>query len=78
MWIGILAMMNVRDRKYEIGVLRALGHGSIFYGLYAPDESMKNPFEKRKLNHQLGLFDEVLDSRLVQGGVIAVVELAVG
>ncbi|MCW8953951.1 MAG: ATP-dependent helicase, partial [Sulfurimonas sp.] len=27
--------------------LKTLGHGSIFYGLYAPDESIKNPFEKR-------------------------------
>jgi DNA helicase-2/ATP-dependent DNA helicase PcrA len=41
--------------------LKNFGHGSIFYGLYAPDESMKNPFEKRKLNHQLGLFDEFLE-----------------
>ena len=41
--------------------LKALGQGSMFYGLYAPDESMKNPFEKRKLNHQLGLFDDFLE-----------------
>ncbi|WP_324170898.1 ATP-dependent helicase [Sulfurimonas sp.] len=41
--------------------LKTLGHGSIFYGLYAPDESIKNPFEKRKLNRQLGLFDEFLE-----------------
>ena len=41
--------------------LKNLGQGSIFYGLYAPDESMKNPFEKRKLNHQLGLFDDFLE-----------------
>ncbi len=41
--------------------LKTLGHGSIFYGLFAPDESIKNPFEKRKLNHQLGLFDEFLE-----------------
>jgi DNA helicase-2/ATP-dependent DNA helicase PcrA len=41
--------------------LKNLGHGSIFYGLYAPDESIKNPFEKRKLNHQLGLFDDFLE-----------------
>ena len=27
-WIGTLAMMNVKDRKQEIGVLRALGYGS--------------------------------------------------
>jgi len=41
--------------------LKTLGHGSIFYGLYAPDESIKNPFEKRNVNHQLGLFDEFLE-----------------
>lgn len=41
--------------------LKTLGNGSIFYGLYAPDESIKNPFEKRKLNHQLGLFDDFLE-----------------
>jgi DNA helicase-2/ATP-dependent DNA helicase PcrA len=41
--------------------LKALGQGSMFYGLYAPDESVKNPFEKRKLNHQLGLFDDFLE-----------------
>jgi DNA helicase-2/ATP-dependent DNA helicase PcrA len=41
--------------------LKTLGHGSIFYGLYAPDESIKNPFEKRKVSHQLGLFDDFLE-----------------
>jgi len=41
--------------------LKTLGHGSIFYGLYAPDETMKNPFEKRNVNHQLGLFDDFLE-----------------
>jgi DNA helicase-2/ATP-dependent DNA helicase PcrA len=41
--------------------LKTLGQGSIFYGLYAPDESMKNPFEKRKLNAQLGLFDDFIE-----------------
>jgi len=41
--------------------LKTLGHGSMFYGLYAPDESIKNPFEKRKLNHQLGLFDDFIE-----------------
>jgi len=38
--------------------LKNLGSGSMFYGLYAPDESIRNPFEKRKLNSQLGLFDD--------------------
>lgn len=41
--------------------LKTLGHSTIFYGLYAPDISIKNPFEKRKLNRQLGLFDEFLE-----------------
>ncbi|MBD3184323.1 FtsX-like permease family protein [Candidatus Poribacteria bacterium] len=27
-WIGVLAMMNVRERQNEIGVMRALGYGS--------------------------------------------------
>ena len=27
-WIGVLAMMNVRDRRQEIGIMRALGYGS--------------------------------------------------
>lgn len=41
--------------------LKRLGNGSIFYGLYAPDVSLSNPFEKRKLNHQLGLFDDFIE-----------------
>ena len=41
--------------------LQKLGSGSLFYGLYAPDTGMNNPFEKRKLNHQLGLFDDFLE-----------------
>lgn len=41
--------------------LKTLGHSSIFYGLYAADESIHNPFEKRKVSHQLGLFDEFLE-----------------
>ena len=28
LWIGVLAMLNVRDRKQEIGMLRAIGYGS--------------------------------------------------
>lgn len=27
-WVGLLALMNVRERRYEIGLLRALGFGS--------------------------------------------------
>jgi DNA helicase-2/ATP-dependent DNA helicase PcrA len=41
--------------------LKNLGAGSMFYGLYAPDTSIKNPFEKRNVNHQLGLFDDFLE-----------------
>jgi len=28
-WIGVLAMINVRDRQQEIGIMRALGYGSV-------------------------------------------------
>ncbi len=38
--------------------LQKLGNGSFLRGLYTPDSSISNPFEKRKLNHQLGLFDD--------------------
>jgi DNA helicase-2/ATP-dependent DNA helicase PcrA len=41
--------------------LKKLGHAKLFYGLYAPDESISNPFENRKINRQLGLFDEFLE-----------------
>lgn len=27
-WVGIMAVMNVKERKHEIGILRAMGHGS--------------------------------------------------
>jgi ABC-type lipoprotein release transport system permease subunit len=27
-WVGVLAIMNVRERQQEIGIMRALGHGS--------------------------------------------------
>lgn len=27
-WVGLLALLNVRERRYEIGLLRALGFGS--------------------------------------------------
>jgi len=28
-WIAVLTMMNVRDRRQEIGIIRALGHNSV-------------------------------------------------
>lgn len=27
-WIGVLALLNVRERRHEIGIMRALGYGS--------------------------------------------------
>jgi ABC-type lipoprotein release transport system permease subunit len=27
-WIGILAFLNVRERRHEIGIMRAVGYGS--------------------------------------------------
>ncbi len=41
--------------------LKTLGHGSILHGLYSPDLTINNPFEKRKVSHQLGLFDDFLE-----------------
>lgn len=41
--------------------LKHLGAGSMYYGLFAPDPSIHNPFEKRKSNHQLGLFDDFIE-----------------
>jgi len=38
--------------------LQKLGNGSFLRGLYTPDSSISSPFEKRRLNHQLGLFDD--------------------
>ncbi len=38
--------------------LQNLGEGSVYKGLYQPNKKIVNPFEKRKLNHQLGLFDD--------------------
>lgn len=38
--------------------LQKLGNGSFLRGLYTPDSLISNPFEKRKTNHQLGLFDD--------------------
>lgn len=32
LWVGVLAWLNVRERRYEIGVLRALGYGSVTIG----------------------------------------------
>ena len=38
-----------------------LGHGRLFEGIFNPDRSINNPFEKRKQNHQLGLFDDFIE-----------------
>lgn len=41
--------------------LKKLGKGSLFEGLFHPDQSIRNPFEKRQQNHQLGLFDNFIE-----------------
>jgi len=41
--------------------LQKVGAGSLIHGFFAPDITISNPFEKRKLNHQLGLFDDFLE-----------------
>jgi DNA helicase-2/ATP-dependent DNA helicase PcrA len=41
--------------------LKKLGKGSLFEGLFHPDQSIRNPFEKRQQNHQLGLFDDFIE-----------------
>jgi DNA helicase-2/ATP-dependent DNA helicase PcrA len=41
--------------------LNTLGKGSLFEGLFHPDKSIRNPFEKRQQNHQLGLFDDFIE-----------------
>ncbi len=41
--------------------LKNLGNGSLFYGLYAPNETIVNPFERRNVNYQLGLFDDFVE-----------------
>jgi putative ABC transport system permease protein len=32
-WIGVLSLMNVRERRTEIGIMRALGYGSFKIGM---------------------------------------------
>jgi len=41
--------------------LKTLGHGKMFDGLYNPDLTIHNPFEKKKQNYQLGLFDDFIE-----------------
>jgi DNA helicase-2/ATP-dependent DNA helicase PcrA len=38
--------------------LKRLGRGSVYNGLLHPDNTINNPFEKRKTNYQLALFDD--------------------
>lgn len=47
--------------KELFGALQVLGEGSMLHGLFNPDTTITNPFEKRKLNTQLGLFDDFLE-----------------
>jgi DNA helicase-2/ATP-dependent DNA helicase PcrA len=41
--------------------LQYVGSGSLLYGVFSPDITISNPFEKRKLNQQLGLFDDFIE-----------------
>lgn len=41
--------------------LKRLGDGDIFKGLYDYDTKITNPFEKKRQNTQLGLFDDMLE-----------------
>ncbi len=41
--------------------LQKVGAGSLLHGFFVPDISISNPFEKRRLNTQLGLFDDFLE-----------------
>jgi len=38
--------------------LKRLGCGSTYEGILHPDTNVRNPFEKRKVNYQLALFDD--------------------
>ncbi len=38
--------------------LKNIGRGSVYEGIMRPDVTIKNPFEKRKVNYQLALFDD--------------------
>ena len=38
--------------------LKRLGRGSAYEGILHPDTSIRNPFEQRKVNFQLALFDD--------------------
>ncbi len=41
--------------------LRKLGDGNVFRGLFTPDKSISDPFEKKRQSTQLGLFDDMLE-----------------
>ncbi|MGR3177433.1 MAG: ATP-dependent helicase [Candidatus Anammoxibacter sp.] len=41
--------------------LKNIGGGSAYRGILNPDVSVNNPFEKRKVNYQLALFDDLVD-----------------
>ncbi len=66
----LMAFVNIFEYARGIGsvigkeifeALYKLGGGNIVKGLVDPDKNIKNPFEKRKTNYQLGLFDNFED-----------------
>jgi len=68
--LDMMAFVHIFDYAKGVGsavatdlylALKKLGGGSFYAGLYRPDLSIHNPFEKKKQNHQLGLFDDMLE-----------------
>ena len=66
----MMAFMHIFEYAKGIGsamskelyiALKTLGGGSVFLGLHAPNPEINNPFERKKTNHQLGLFDDFLE-----------------
>ncbi|MEA1918058.1 MAG: ATP-dependent helicase [Campylobacterota bacterium] len=47
--------------KEIFSAFQKLGHGSLHKGMFEPDMSITNPYESRKKNHQLGLFDDFME-----------------
>ncbi len=63
----IMAFVGVFEYARGIGsvigkeifeALVKLGNGNLIKGLLSPDKECKNPYEKKRQNYQLGLFDE--------------------
>jgi len=67
----MMAFIHILEYAHGVGsatakevfvALETLGHGSMLQGLYHPDKSIRDPFEKRTANYQLGLFDDIFEA----------------